>query len=182
MGLRAGCEQRRRARVDHERVHPAGLEEAVLMTACDLRRTRRGGPGGQRRNKVQTAVVLMHTATSLRAEASERRSARENQAAALFRLRLLLALELRTDREEVSELWRSRVRAGRVAVNPMHADFPAMLAEALDTLAACGWDTSAAAERLTVSHSQLVKFLRLEPRAMEMVNAQRADRGAHRLY
>jgi hypothetical protein len=73
-------------------------------------------------------------------------------------------------------LWRSRSRDRKLAVSAEHVDFPALLAEALDRLAACDWDVGSAAEPLSVSASQLVKFLKLEPRAMQRLNQQRQAR------
>ena len=160
--------------------HPAALAPDRLLADCDVRRTRRSGPGGQNRNKVETAIVLTHRPSGLVAEASERRSQAENHAAALFRLRLALALAVRTppDSEEgPSPLWRARCRDGRLAINPGHDDFPALLAEALDVLADRAMDVRAAAEALGCSASRLTGLLRDEPRALRQVNDRRAQRG-----
>ncbi len=160
--------------------HPATIDPARLLAECEQRFTRRSGPGGQNRNKVETAVVLRHPPTGLVAEASERRSQGENRERALFRLRLLMALEIRRPAGEgPSELWQTRLRGGRIAVNPDHDDFPALLAEALDVLERHEHDARAAAAALGCSATQLVRLLRDEPRALAMVNARRADRGLH---
>jgi hypothetical protein len=160
--------------------HPAAIDPARLLAECEQRFTRRSGPGGQNRNKVETAVILRHPPTGLVAEASERRSQGENRDRALFRLRLLMALEIRRPAAEVpSELWCSRVRGGRLAVNPEHDDFPALLAEALDVLESHEQDAKAAAAALGCSATQLVRLLRDEPRALATVNMRRADRGLH---
>lgn len=160
--------------------HPAALDPARVLAECEQRFTRRSGPGGQNRNKVETAVVLRHRPTGLVAEASERRSQGENRDRALFRLRLAMALGIRREPGDApSDLWRSRLRGGKLAVNPAHDDFPALLAEALDALEAHGHDAKAAADRLGLSATQLVNLLRDEPRAMAMVNARRGDRGLH---
>lgn len=66
-------------------MHPACLPAAELLAAHDETRTRRSGPGGQHRNKVETAVVLLHQPTGIKAEASERRSKAENRRVALRR-------------------------------------------------------------------------------------------------
>jgi len=159
-------------------MHPARLPIEELLNDCDERRLRRSGPGGQHRNKVETAVVLTHTPTGVAAEANERRSQQQNRAVAIHRLRVRLAVEHRESPEaEPSELWRSRCRGGRIAVNPQHADFPALLAEALDRIAVSGWDEAAAAESPDLSRSQIVKFLKLEPTAFALLNQQRAAQG-----
>ena len=69
----------------------------------------------------------------------------------------------------------------RIRVNPEHEDFPALLAEAVDWVAARGYDVKVAAERLGCSASQLVKFLKGEPRAIALVNRARAAAGMERL-
>ena len=156
--------------------HPATVSIDHLLRQCDIRRTRRSGPGGQHRNKVETAIVIEHTPTGIRGEASERRSQAENRDVAIQRLRVNLALEVRTplpDDSPVSVLWQSRAKHRRLSVNPSHTDFPALLAEALDALVAHEMDTQAGSLALSISHSQLVKFLRCEPRAMEAVNRHR---------
>jgi len=165
-------------------MHPAALPDDELLDACAARRLRRSGPGGQHRNKVETAVQLLHRPTGVAAEANERRSQAQNRAVALRRLRLNLALEVRTPRPDdqpPSPLWQSRCRAGRIVVAADHADFPPLLAEALDTIAACAADVKHAAERLGCTASQLVKFLAKEPRALGTVNAWRAERGLRAL-
>jgi protein subunit release factor B len=53
-------------------VHPATLPPADLLKQTQEIHTRRSGPGGQHRNKTQTAVVLLHKPTGIAAEASER--------------------------------------------------------------------------------------------------------------
>ncbi len=164
--------------------HPAALEPEALLRICSERRARRSGPGGQHRNKVETAVVLKHEPTGIEAEANERRSQAENRQVALFRLRVRLAVEFRTVRspESVpSDLWKSRCSAGRVSVNPTHPDFPAILAEALDVLAMCEFDHSIAATSLSCTGSQLVKLLKDERSAFERLNQERVTRGMPRL-
>ena len=161
-------------------VHPAALPPDRLLAACDVRRTRRSGPGGQHRNKVETAVVLTHQTSGVKGAASERRSQSQNLNAAVFRLRVNLALTLRSERrpaEVPSDTWLSRVGGGRIAISPQHDDFPALLAEALDVLAASGMDLQRSAASLHCTPSQLTKFLQLESRAMTQVNARRSQLG-----
>jgi hypothetical protein len=164
--------------------HPAELPLEKLLADCDVAFLRRSGPGGQHRNKVETAVQLTHRPTGVRAEASERRSQIENRVAALFRLRVNLALKVRLQRlvgQSPSTLWQSRCHDGRLDVSPTHNDFPALLAEALDAIAAGNYDPRPAAASLRCAPSQLVKFLKKEPAALTLVNQQRLQQGEHLL-
>ncbi len=158
--------------------HPAVLPPEQLLADCQLRRFRRRGPGGQHRNKVETAVVLVHIPTGTLGEASERRSQRENRKTALFRLRVNLALGVRTLRPKgspVSAGWQSRRRQHRISINPAHDDFPALLAEALDVLASYDMQIQPAAQQLGITASQLIKFLKLQPRALKIINDRRRE-------
>jgi len=158
--------------------HPATLTINQLLAECSAERTRRGGPGGQHRNKVETAVVLRHEPTGIRADASERRSQAANHAQAVHRLRVRLALEVRTPSAAApSPRWAARVASRRLAINSDHEDFPALLAEALDALAARDWNVAAAAEFLCISATQLVKLLNIEPEALAQLNRKRQQSG-----
>lgn len=160
-------------------MHPAAMPPEELLKSCSETRIRRSGPGGQHRNKVETAVVLVHEPTGISAEASERRSQAENRHVALWRLRLALALEHRTPADPAgpSELWRSRTRGRQLAVNPEHDDYPALVAEALDQLEAAGFEIAPAAAWLGVSGTQLVGLFRKAPAAWVTLTRQRAALG-----
>lgn len=161
-------------------IHPASLASKVLLNDCDVRFARRSGPGGQNRNKVETAAILTHRPSGLAAEANEKRSQSQNRETALFRLRIILALKIRTVREPndiPSVLWKSRFPKGRLAINPRHEEFPAILAEALDVIALQSGDLRASAEALCSTSSQLIKLLKDEPKAFLFFNEDRRARG-----
>ncbi len=166
--------------------HPAAWPIERLLAECEITRTRGSGPGGQHRNKVETAVSIRHRPTGLIGQASERRSQELNRHEAISRLRLRLAVEHRSVAPgpmasplTPSDLWRSRCDAhsGRVACNPRHDDFPAMLAEALDALAARHYAPDRAAAALGCTMSQLLTLLRKHPPAMAALNAARNQGG-----
>lgn len=187
--------------------HPACLSDEDLLAQCELTTGRSGGPGGQNRNKVETLVELRHTPTGVEAHAGERRSQRENRPVALRRLRLALAVAVRAPvplGDIGSALWRSRRQdpakgsggdgagaspkgrwsgggTGRLVINPDHHDYPALLAEALDVLAASAWDPRKASLRLECSASQLLKLVREHPPALLLVNRERHALGLHPL-
>lgn len=160
-------------------MHPATLPIEELLKACSEKHVRRSGPGGQNRNKVETGIVLTHEPTGVMVEASERRTQLENRVVAIRRLRRALAVDVRdSDLPDVpSELWRSRIKNERIVLNESHDDQPAMLAEAIDRIAANDWDLGKSADQLGTSSSQLVKLLKTEPRAFKLLNDERRQRG-----
>jgi len=169
---------------DNSPLHPVELSATELLRQCDVRKTKRSGPGGQHRNKVETAIVLTHQPTGIQAEASERRSQSENLAIAVERLRIRLAVRVRSDvptSSPPSELWRSRCKGEKIVISPSHSDFPRLLVEALDRIAAVGWDLKPAAEQLGCSPSQLLKLIKDEPTAWGLLQEERRRSGLHPL-
>lgn len=164
-------------------VHPSCLPEEELLKECSMRHDRRGGPGGQHRNKVETAVIVLHASSGITAEASERRSQVDNRRVAIWRLRLALAVQHRSEplAETPSPLWRQRTKQGRMDVSEQHADFPCLLAELLDRLHILEYALPACGEFFELSSSQLVKLLRKWPPALAHVNARRAERELRKL-
>jgi AraC-like DNA-binding protein len=161
--------------------HPATWDVKSLLEQCDCRRQRRSGPGGQHRNKVETAVVLTHHPTGVQGEASERRSQEQNRRQAIFRLRVNLALSVRAlspgQPIQPSPLWQKYCHGRQIAIGATHSDYPAMLAEALDVLAALDLRIPDTAASLGCSATQLTRFLKTEPRALRDINQHRAARG-----
>lgn len=70
-----------------------GLSDEQLMKQCEMSTFKSSGPGGQHRNKRESAVRLKHLPTGIIAQAVEDRSQHKNRASALARLRTLLALK-----------------------------------------------------------------------------------------
>lgn len=165
-------------------IHPAALPPDTLLEDCDIRRTKAAGPGGQHRNKVETAVEITHRPTGIQAMAVERRSQEANRRVATTRLRLNLAVNWRnvsTDFVEPSALWASRCRNNRIICSEQHVDFPSMLAEAMDAVDAKSYDVKRAAAALGCSTSQLIRFIARSQSGFEKLNAERESRGMKRL-
>lgn len=161
--------------------HPATLPEETLLKDCLIGFGRTSGPGGQHRNKVETAVHITHVPTGIEGSAGERRKQFENRVMAIKRLRLKLATQFRTQvnpqRHKPTELWESRRAGEKMSVNPDHKDYPALLAEALDVIFARRYDVAGAAGVLGITMSQLSKLIRHERHAFAAVNEGRTDRG-----
>jgi len=161
--------------------HPATLDDEALLRQCTLGFGRHAGPGGQHRNKVETGAQLVHEATGIRVTATERRQQSENRRVAIRRMRVKLAIKVRTPvspkGHQPSELWVSRRQGTQMSVNPRHRDYPALLAEALDVITARKYDVAGAAGVLGVSMSQLAKLVRHERHAFAIVNDGREKRG-----
>ncbi len=156
-------------------MHPACLPIDELLKACTIRRSRSGGPGGQHRNRVETAIRITHEPTGLSAGATERRSQEENRKVALERLRIRLALEHRvwpTLRDyRRPEYWNRHVVDSRLKLNPRNHDYPAILADTLDLLDAANADLEAASLFLGITPSQIIKLLRTQPPALHWLNS-----------
>jgi ribosome-associated protein len=63
------------------------LGDAALAAECEETFFTGGGPGGQHRNRTESAVRLVHPPTGIVVTATERRSQPQNRATALARLR-----------------------------------------------------------------------------------------------
>jgi hypothetical protein len=165
--------------------HPACLPVEQLLKDCEIRRTRASGPGGQHRNKVETAIEITHRPTGVVAAAAERRSQEQNRRVAVSRLRLTLAVQHRTsvsESVEASALWISRCVSSQIRCSDSHYDFPAMIAEALNAIHSNSYDVRKAAAALGCSSSQLIRFLTRTPEALHTVNRERQAMGLGKLH
>ncbi|MCP4837616.1 MAG: peptide chain release factor-like protein [Phycisphaera sp.] len=161
--------------------HPATLDPEQLLKQCEFQFGRGSGPGGQNRNKVETGARLVHLPTGLESKATERRKQQVNRHVAIGRLRLRLAFKARTaasrDNHRPSELWCQRREGTKLPVNPKHADYPALLAEAMDLIVARRWDMAGAARILGVTMSQLSRLVHHHPPAFAKLNKGRESVG-----
>jgi hypothetical protein len=145
-------------------------DDASLRKACLEERYKASGPGGQRRNKVQTAVRFRHPESGVTVHAEESRSLQENRVRALRRLRERIAMEVRAaldlgSPELPPEFLAQRGPRGVLAVNRRNPAYPIVLATVLDALDAADGSYAGAARGLGLTTSQVLRFLRSDAEA-----------------
>lgn len=155
----------------------------ALLRECRVERYRASGRGGQRRNKVETAVRLHHRPSGLIAQAEESRSPQENATRAVRRLRERIALELRAPFDLESPALAPKFTAqrgpkGTLAVNRRNPAYPLVVATALDALDAADGSYAKAARALGLTTSQLLRFLRSDPHVWRAAEASKRSRSA----
>lgn len=69
------------------------LSDSDLLRQCDVDTYRASGPGGQHRNKTESAVRLRHRPSGCVAQSCEQRSQHQNRETALRRLRQTISLQ-----------------------------------------------------------------------------------------
>lgn len=163
------------------------LDDSALLADCEVDTYRASGPGGQKRNKTDSAVRLRHMPTGLAVIGTESRSQHENKAKALKRLRLAIALDLRgpvhVDDEVTATFLRDcvSVKTGRFHIGRRDVRYPQLVALVLDVLAGADYGVRNAAQTLGVSTGHLVKFLESDAKVWGAVNRARQQRGLKRL-
>ena len=146
------------------------LDDSSLLMDCHQERYRASGPGGQRRNKVETAIRLRHEPTGIIGQAEESRSLEENRIRALRRLRHRLALELRSNITQrlPLEFLAQKGPKGSLKVSRHNSSYPIVIATVLDAVnAAKGYKE--AATMLGLTTSQLMKFLKGDPQIWQAI-------------
>ena len=165
---------------------PLALSDEELLQGCVVETFRASGPGGQHRNKTESAVRIRHVETGCVAQAYESRSQHENRVRALERLRARIALEVRravelTGYTPPPELRAILPGAGSQRVKGRNASFWPGARALLDLLVADELAMAPAAARLGLSTGQLSRLITGEPELLRVVNDLRAGRGLHPL-
>ena len=144
-----------------------------LSRLCRLEFSRGSGNGGQKRNKTSSAarVVLLEDERFAAEDCSER-SQHLNRARALWKLRRLIAFEVRL---------LPALPPARPDCAVTHDEYPLTLACFLDLLEEENLDHKAAAARCGVSTTAFLKLLRRDDELWTRINAAREARGLYKL-
>ena len=136
------------------------IDDEALLAQCDVDHFRASGPGGQKRNKTDSAVRLRHRPTGLTGEAVEERSQHLNRARALRRLRLEIAYRLRAPVALGTPASPAQGPMKPFALPGVRdARFPAAVAALFDALEAHGWRLAEAAPPLGLTTAALGRLL-----------------------
>jgi hypothetical protein len=174
-----------------DRPHPATISPAMLVNQCQMSQLRRTGPGGQHRNKASTAILWIHKPTGIRAEASESREQSVNRQMAFCRLRLQLAIFVRTKQSSnlrqlilsggihdneptgieyaIRNTWSDR----KLKISAKHKDFPSVAAILLDDLHLAGGQPSLVGPLWNASTTSIVALVSASHQCLSEVNRWR---------
>ncbi len=174
---------------------PLALEDEQLLGECEVHTYKSSGPGGQHRNKVSSAVRLVHRPTGVQAHGDESRSQHENKRLALKRLRMHIALQLRrpvdlksvspaTVPPELAECLHHATGTAtgqRLDVGRRDRRLWPAARFVLDVLEACEARLSDAAALLGVTTANLVRFCRTDRHLFAAVQQMRQRHGLPQL-
>ncbi|HEX5370731.1 MAG TPA: peptide chain release factor-like protein, partial [Dehalococcoidia bacterium] len=150
------------------------------LAECEVDTHRGSGPGGQKRNKTESAVRLRHKPSGLIVIAEESRSQAENRVRALKRLRRALALRLRSpvDPDGMPEAVSACIdKTGRLRVGRRDARYLPAAASVLDLLLALQGSVAETARRVGITTGNLSAFLTGDPELLAEANRIRASLG-----
>jgi hypothetical protein len=173
--------------------HPAILSEAEFDKRIEFRFQRRSGPGGQHRNKVSTGAFVIDVPTGVIAEATENRSQIRNRSEAMLRLRMTLAIAVRTlspwDNASgadhvlaiamcpVETEMRRRLMKSKLKFSQTNPDRAAAVALVLNDLHAAGGQPSLIADAWSSTTSRITQLLKSENAAWILANQIRGHHG-----
>ena len=152
----------------------------ALIGQCEVDRYRASGPGGQHRNKTESAVRLRHKLSGVSAIGEDSRSQAENKVHAVRRLRAAIALEVREPVIAISPRLQAFVQHGTAplgAKTRLTGEYWAAMAELLDLLVDGGLEIAATAQRLGITTGAMSKLLLHDEQVGRVVNDLRRGKG-----
>ena len=154
-------------------------DEAGLLAESEVDTLRASGPGGQKRNKTESAVRIRHKPSGIIVIANESRSQHENRAVALKRLQKALALKVRGPAPEglPEAISAGLDKARRLRIGQKDARYLPAIAIVLDVLAAHQGRVSDAAKQLGITTGSLSAFLTADDDLLVEANLIRTQHG-----
>ncbi|MEO8553722.1 MAG: peptide chain release factor-like protein [Kofleriaceae bacterium] len=148
-----------------------------LIAQSEVDRYRASGPGGQHRNKTESAVRLRHKLTGVSAIGEDSRSQSENKHHAVRRLRSAIALAVREPVQLQSYAPSARLAAlvagGTAPLGKntrQTGGYWAAIAELLDLLVANNLEIGTSAQKLGLTTGALSKLLLHDDQVARVVN------------
>lgn len=156
----------------------------ALIAQCEVDRYRASGPGGQHRNKTESAIRLRHRLTNTTAIGEDSRSQSENKLHAVRRLRAAIALGVREpvplDGFTASPRLAALVAGGTAPLGKqtrLTGEYWAAIGELLDLLVAGDLEIGTTAQRLGITTGALSKLLLHDDQVARTVNDLRRAKG-----
>ncbi|XP_073156539.1 uncharacterized protein [Henckelia pumila] len=165
------------------------MSDEQLMRQCEMDTFKASGPGGQHRNKRESAVRLKHVPTGIISQAVEDRSQHKNRASALARLRKILAVKVRNSVEldtyapplELLQILpaKSSLRGSDNGpqIGPNNPKFALGMQALLDLIFAVEGSVSDAAKKLGMSTGALSRLILSDDSLRMAVNEFRVSKG-----
>jgi hypothetical protein len=149
----------------------------ALIAQCEVDRYRASGPGGQHRNKTESAVRLRHRLLDVSAIGEDSRSQAENKIHAVRRLRSAIALQVREpvglEQYAPSPRLAALIAGGTAPLGArtrLTADYWLAMAELLDLLVAGDLEIGTTAQRLGITTGAMSKLLLHDEQVGRAVN------------
>jgi hypothetical protein len=160
----------------------------ALIAQCEVDRYRASGPGGQHRNKTESAVRLRHKLTGVSAIGEDSRSQSENKLHAVRRLRAAIALDvrepIRLDGYRPSPRLAALVAKGTAplgAKTRLTGEYWAAMGELIDLLVSGDLEIGTTAQRLGITTGALSKLILHDDQVARTVNDLRRAKGMRAL-
>ncbi len=139
-----------------------------LFRSCRMQAFKASGHGGQKVNKTSSAVRIVHGPTGIEATSSESRSQHENRHHALRKLRMRIALEIRSE---------DRTAIDNFEIGMSNPGYPLLVAMLLDELHRYGYRLAESAGAVALSTGQLVRLLERDSELWQKINSGRKTNG-----
>ncbi len=167
-------------------------DETALLKNCRVDTYKSHGPGGQRKNKVETAIRLVHEPSGISAQGQQTRSQARNKTLALRNLRMHIACTCRLPQDlahlaipdEIAECFQRSARPGSAGHVKLRLSLPSgnrcfwpVAAFVLDVFDAAEGQLSRASRALGISTANLAAFLRNHRHLLAAAQAIRKANG-----